>query len=284
MRTTVLLAISVALVSCASSDVAGDRQRALQELRTFQGRNLEASNESHAVAQLLSELIPGRSEEKAFIGGGFTPWHIATVGSGSRARVVVFEGQHLFMIPSASAARVDVFDRWGNHVSSKAFLTGWRSDIGDVKIHDSPRGFPLIEVSMGYMRGGSELGHQLYSLVEDEVALVRLEAADGTPIRNIYAYPNVTIGPAVPTRSVEAFESSLESGDEPMVLQTLIWLAGEHGFFPRPPAKVEVCIESNEEAVLVERVRTSKRVRAAIARLSDSQDPWVQEAAKAAGE
>jgi hypothetical protein len=120
----------------------------------------------------------------------------------------------------------------------------------------------------------------VYGLIEKRLALLWLEDSDGKLIPNNYQYPNHTIGPAVPKREAEAWEKALSSEQPSIILEALAWIGGRH----RDPAEEEknVHTEEIESAKLVAAVRARQDVRKALQKLTSSDVPRIQDAAKLA--
>lgn len=272
-----ILAGAALLCSCASSNTADDRAEIWSSFLEYRGSDLQRSDEGtrERAATLLAELIPERVRADEYR-WGLATWRVASVGSGASAAVVVFEGWHIPTVPGVSSARTHVFSPTGAHLSSVSFWTGWRIDIGGVAISDSPHGFPLIDLTSGPKFKGRDVRHQLYSVIDGRVALLRLEGPNGESLNNNYIVPNATIGPPVPERSLEAWEAALQSENPAEVLRTLFWLGGEHDVEGRS------YVTEEDRVVLVAGLRKSERVRKSIAALEGSSDPWIREAARMA--
>jgi hypothetical protein len=123
---------------------------------------------------------------------------------------------------------------------------------------------------------------QYYSLVGEQMLLIRLEDSEGKLIPNIYGASNHTIGLNQTGRSAAYWEKSLESNDRAEVLAALIWLGGIH--WNPAVAAPDYQHEDMSEARLAEEVRALESVKAAITRLRKSDDAWVRDAAKLAAE
>jgi hypothetical protein len=186
------------------------------------------------------------------------------------------------MIPDASSAHVFVFDADGRRLTDSEFLTGWRINIEDAAwLTDSDHGFPCLLVRSSTAFTGHEI-RQYYALLQDSLAVVRLEDSEGKADLVDYHSPNHTIGPAVPKWAPEQWEAALRSSNRAEVLRTLVWLGGHHS---NPPLhEPNLSVEPFEDAALVLMTRRRPGVRSAVEALTHSDDGWVQEAAQHAWE
>ena len=216
----------------------------------------------------------------------FSPrsWYLWQVQNGQRQeRLVLFQGKPLFMIPDASSAHVFVFDAEGRRLTESEFLTGWRINIDDACwLVDSGHGFSCLLVRSSASINGLDVGCQYYTLLQDSIALVRLEDSEGKSVQVDYHSPNHTIGPPVPERSPEESETLLRSSDNAEVLRTLVWLGGHHS--DPPQDEKGLCVERFEDATRALATRRRPGVRSAVEALTRSEDVWVREAAQQAWE
>jgi hypothetical protein len=149
---------------------------------------------------------------------------------------------------------VCVHDGAWKHLSTTYLSTG----SFDVVRLEYVRGIPYLVLS-------SENGpRQIYGIVCDGVALVRLENARGVALRNGYHDLGAELGPPMPTRTPSQWEQALASPDRVEVLRSLLWLGGRHD---GPNARFV--------AAFVRR----PRARALLEKLRDAKDPWVRDAA-----
>jgi hypothetical protein len=210
-------------------------------------------------------------------------WYLWKVHGGQgETRLILFQGRNSFVIPGGSGARIFVTDTKGNLLTESNFSTGWRIDIHDARwLEDGGHGFPCLVVSSSPCMGGGNMDSQYYALLDDTLALVRLEDSTGKIDSADYRYPNHTIGPSVPTRTAEKWEAALHSPEASEVLRTLVWLGGDHLDLPVRDGE-HVYVGALENAFLVRTVRARPSVRTAVETLTRCEDIWVKEAAQQA--
>lgn len=143
---------------------------------SFQGRDLKSLDptEKTRFIHLLDAIVPDSNDR-------FVPYCLGLVRNpGNSSRYVLVEGQTLLIIPGESRARIHIFDTEGRHLYSAKFPTGWRIDFEGARIiEDDVTGSSLIEISTEAVINGRDVSRQLYSVIGDEVALVRLEDSKG---------------------------------------------------------------------------------------------------------
>jgi hypothetical protein len=210
---------------------------------------------------------------------GVEPWYIWRVKLGGGSRLMYFEGHSLFVIPSASGARIHFFDSKGKYEGTSEFLTGWRIQILDAALvnHEIP-GSAVIEIKTAPSINGASIGRQFYAIFENRVALIRVEDEDGKPIANCYRYPNHQLGPSPPIRTMEEWAELLRFSERVHVLEALVWMGGDH-FTVADRERGEIARESLESVRLVAAVRNSQIVQKRIAELTVSENQWIREAA-----
>ena len=201
--------------------------------------------------------------------------------SAGEQRYVLVEESSLRMIPGESRLRTSVFTTDGTLLSSSEFGAGWRIAISGVSFIEvgSVKG-EVLQVESFPMINGADIAKQYYSLVADEMRLIRLEDSRGVLIPNVYRTPNYTIGFTHIGQSAEDWEKALTSGDTAEVLAALTWLAGKH--LDPGEGVPDYSHEYISEAQLVQVVRTRPVIAVAVSSLKDSNNPWVREAATAA--
>lgn len=210
--------------------------------------------------------------------GHVESWYLWRVANEhDRARLVLFQGQPLWCIPGSSSARIFVFDVEGKLLTESEFETGYRITIEDARwLEDSAHGFPCLLVCSGASINGRDITSQYYAFIEDTFALVRLEDSAGEFAPVYYDHANPCVGPRVPERSVQEWQTALCSENRVEVLRTLVWLGGSHS---NPPLRDEN-LESYENAVRAMQTRDRPGVRSAVEVLTCSEDRWVREAAQ----
>lgn len=210
---------------------------------------------------------------------GPEPWHLWRHElPHERPGYVLFEGQHLFEIPGTSSATVHVLSRSGAVLGSTEFSTGWRIDLQEAAYRDHPELGRIIEVASAPTIGGRSIRRQMYGIIENRVALLRMEDGEGNLLRNDFANPNHTIGPPPPDRTANEWEDSLDSNNPQVVLESLTWIGGFHRLDPNPPPP-NAFVEDTKTGQLVAAMRERAGVRNAVARRSKSEVAWIREAA-----
>jgi hypothetical protein len=194
-------------------------------------------------------------------------------------RLIFFQGMPLWMIPRESEAHIFVMDTNGSLLTKCDFSTGWRISIDDARWLDHVgHGFPCLLVCSSPSINGADITSQYYALLDDTLALVRLEDSTGNFETVNYHNPNHTIGPDPPKRTAVEWELALQSPDPAEILRTLVWLGGAHSDPPIKDAD-HMCVEKFEDAALALEVRARPDVRTAVETLTRSNDSWLREAA-----
>lgn len=228
--------------------------------------------------ELLEQILPEEFAPKDPY-WGFEPWYVWRLKTNGRSRFILFQGQHLFMIPGASAAAIHFLDANGKHEGHSEFCTGWRIDIRDAAlVHNELIGAPVVVIQTAPAINGTSIGRQMYGILGNRIALLRLEDEDAKLLANCYEYPNHQIGPAPPTRTEAEWEELLLSSERARVLEALTWIGGRHATEPDPWAG-RVFLEQAEAARLVAAVRKRPIVQKKIAELAVSENQWIREAA-----
>jgi len=196
-------------------------------------------------------------------------------------RFVLFRGEPITSIPGTSSAHIFLFDASGRLVAQSEFSTGWRIDIRDAAVlTDRVKGEKLIRINTGPVIGGSDIRTQYYALIDDALALVRLEDSSGSCIQNEYAAPNHTIGPEAITRTETEWIRALSAPRLAEILRTLVWLGGRHSRLIANPGNVHT--ESYNDAALHLNVRTNPKTKVLLEGLAANPDPWIADAAQIA--
>lgn len=298
--------VAVGLVPLAFLVASGELLRpwrdafAVRELLAHEGHDLrklvkaDHDRVEELAAPFLSEreehlrdeitLRPSGAQEdvaRALFGWGDQLWYAWSVEVGGEPACVLFEGHPLLIIPGESGARVVVLALDGHRRFAARFSTGWRIDIRGARLlAPGEHGFPAFAVDTAAAINGRTVPREIYALTRDHVALVRLEDSSGAATRNNYMYPNHTIGPEPPARTVEGWERVFAGSDPALLLEALTWHAGIH----RSPGKRERDVQSEEDtdAELAARVRQSPLVRRRVEELTHDPDAWISEAARLA--
>ena len=261
----------------------GTHRASIEALQPFLERDLRTLDDTskEELKKALSGLYP--KSDKMSMAFAPQPWYLWQQKlPGGRLRYILFEGQPIFMIPGTSSATVRLLDVEGVEVGHSSFSTGWRINLDSASLRQEPAlGVQVIEVRTQPVINGADIVCQIYGILEDRVALLRLEDSKGNVLVNNYYNPNHTIGPEPPVRSAEEWEQSLKSNDPVVVLEALKWVGGSHRTDPAPPPP-NIGIEGQDETRLSIAVRQRPGVREAIKELAQSNNEWIKEAAQQA--
>jgi hypothetical protein len=151
---------------------------------------------------------------------------------GSAGSWVVFERPYTsWDHPGSTDIRLTRLDAQGGVQARGWFTTGWRRYLEDARL-EPVAGIPdpvVVVRTAGFAAGDPE--QQWYARVGNRYDLVRLEAADGTPVRNGYWLNHGRCGPRPPRQSADAWEADLTSVERARVLRALVWLSTQPGSF-----------------------------------------------------
>lgn len=189
-------------------------------------------------------------------------------------RYVLVEERPLVEIPGECRLRVHVFDTAGRLLTRSDFSAGWRTVLTGMNIRKNYFfNRDTFVVHGEYCFGGSP-SQQHYVLVGNSLILAYLET-DGKFDRNDYQNTNLTIGPLLMQRTVDDWETALNSKDTAEVTSALIWLGGLHWDGQAPPYD-----EDKPEAEKVSKLLSRDSVKKRLSALANSEDMWVQVTAK----
>lgn len=159
------------------------------------------------------------------------PWYLWKYEENGRHYALVFSGFPLNNIPGCSKAQVVFVDsQAGSTVAVDTFSTGWRIDLRSA-ILQKRKGFgaPVLKVNSFPSSMGRDIVRQYYSVDDTGASLIRLEDSKGNVVRNMYAYPNHTIGPTnIWHKAVHDWKDDLHSTQHARILASLVWLGGMH--------------------------------------------------------
>jgi hypothetical protein len=246
-----------------------------QDLRTI------GSGSQVSLKELLGECLPERY--RTDVGWAYEPWYLWRQNpTDDHADFILFEGQHIFMIPGVSRAAVHFLDSTGGYLGCSDFSTGWRIDLDSAIFRsDKVLGVQLIEILTKPIINGCDIRRQVYGVFDHRLALLRLEDSSGQLVVNNYYNPNHTIGPNASARMPDEWEQSLLSIEPARVLEALTWLGGEHRT-NLTSALDNIGVENVDSAKTVVEVRNRPNVRNAIDELCQSENQWIKEAAQTA--
>ncbi len=275
--------------------IAQAQQRAPKKksIETLVGyRNIDLScldaESRKQVDRLISSLLPA---DKPINKSGlslYRPWYFWELPSaGNRNLTILLEIPSIFTIPGQAVIRVNFFEGDGTRVATSLISLGWRIKPKDARlISTSALGYPMLEFSSEPMTNGREIDRQYFVIDGVNVFLVRLETAEGLILRNRYEAPNQTIGPFIPSRSVDEWVNALKSSNKARVLEALVWLGGIHSQVKSANTKksgdlswLQIDTEKESDAAMVSSLRSRSDVRGIIEELKSSESRWISEAA-----
>ena len=265
-------------VGVSASILAQERPGVISEfgrLEAFVGRDLRLVRaDQDAVREMLSEFTKPTEDGVDY---GLRPWWVSRVDSGCRAHWIVLEGYPGKDIPDVSLVRAHLFDVGWLHMGSHLWPTGYRMFIRDaVLVKEATLGRDLIAIrtyGTGFLKDKED--RQFYAILDDRVAMVRLEDGDGRLIRKSYHQGAPFLGPPVLDRTFEQWTDALHSTDPVEVLEALVWLSGGH-----KSSTAERSADSYEESVEHSKVFEAVRgwaVSDTLVNVHWRSNPWVDE-------
>jgi hypothetical protein len=250
-----------------------------QRLKTFVDCDIRALPEPKRKEfdRITASLLPAKSRLE-IIGWYFREnWFVWRLSTDRGMRFVLFQGEHITSIPGVSSAHVFLFDFSGRLVGQSSFSTGWRIDIHDAALStDKVKNENLIRINTAPVINGVDIRTQYYAIIDDALALVRLEDSSGACIQNDYAAPNHTIGPNAIRRSESEWIRALSDARPAEVLRTLVWLSGHHSRPIENPGNIH--IETYEDATLHLKVRMNPKTKFLLESLAANPDSWIADA------
>src|SRR5262245_55269226 len=286
------LICSLSLIQCAptsNQQTYSSSSAQLGKLLSLHNKRLDElhDNSYEELVSFLKSLSPQWKGSAPFSWSSdkppfHTPRYFWKLSKSDVTRYILLGADGLRIIPGDSRAEVYVVDPDGRLLSYSEFSLGWRAQLKDIElIQDTNFGVPMIEISTV-----NRPSKQYYALVQDELALVRLEDGGGA-IRNKFVAGNWIIGPPVPNRTAAEWEQALLSDDTLENLRTMVWLGGKHWDlkippFQRPDGEIEPTPEVRANAELVVNVRARRKVHERLKELSRSENKWISEAAELA--
>jgi hypothetical protein len=252
-----------------------NRPTAWQTLLSFENQDL--GNLKPDAARTIQNAIDALTRPSDSTAFPYQPRLLRTMSNANgEALYILVEEQPLVMIPSESRIRVHLFDTAGRLLSRADFSAGWRTVLTTMSIQKNYYFDRDTLVVYGeYVFGGSP-SQQHYVLVGNSLILAYLET-NGKFDRNNYQDTNLTVGPLLSQRTVDDWESALNSRDNAEVTSALIWLGGSHWNGQAPPYE-----EDKPEAEKVSTLLSRDSVKKRLNDLANSEVPWVQITAKRA--
>ena len=113
------------------------RTEVWREILSFEGRDLHAMDRisQRRFINLLHGLLPEDDDKTYFRLHHYIPYYVGRYDTpGETSKVVLVEGEPLFIIPGESRVRIQIFNLKGRRLSSVAFPTGWRIDLEGARI------------------------------------------------------------------------------------------------------------------------------------------------------
>jgi hypothetical protein len=167
------------------------------------------------------------------------------------------------MIPGGSSACVQVFDATANKINTWWFKTGWRISLYDASIeYSAALASDLILLHTAPDVNGRNVVKEYYALSNDRLRFIRMENDKGELVQNEYAFSNYEIGFSPDANNADQWITLLESKDKADVLSALVFLGGRH-------------IDDEWFRDLT----GNARISALVARLADSDNEWIRQAA-----
>lgn len=115
----------------------------------------------------------------------------------------------------------------GKYQGKSECSTRWPIEAA-AQVENDLGGSPVIEIKIV-----GAVGRQIYGILENRVALLRIEDHAGKMVQNSYWYLPHQLGPLLPNRTREEWEELLNSSDRTQVLEGLTWIGGYHRRKPR---------------------------------------------------
>jgi len=264
--------LGAALVEYRHGGFQRSRPTPWQTLLSFENQDLGSLKPDAArTIQNAIDALTGSSDSTAF---PYEPRLLRTMSNANgEAFYILVEEQPLVIIPSESRVRVCLFDTAGRLLSRTDFSAGWRTILTTMSIENNHFFNRETLVVYGeYVFGGSP-SKQHYVLVGNSLILAYSEI-NGKFERNNYQNANMTVGPLLSQRTVDDWESALNSRDNAEVTSALIWI-GSHWKGEAAPYDKDKP-EAEKVSTLLARESVKKRLND----LANSEVPWVQITAK----
>jgi hypothetical protein len=239
------------------------------------GRDLWTEKLTTAESAQLERLL-----EKSPV-GSLKLWRVWKTDSNGRSRYVVLLGEDLMIVPGGTSAYVLLLDNVPVTIRRWSFQTGWRSVLKDASLEQSTdRDRDLLVIHTSPVVNGRDIAKASFSIGGDQLRLIRLEDSKGSAVQNEYVFPNFEIGLPPKAHTVQEWANLLQSKDRSDVLSALMFLGGRH------IAEDERGLLSDGQskyATLFEQLLANRSIQNLIAKLADSDDGWIREAAILAG-
>ena len=214
-------------------------------------------------------------------------------------KYILVEQQSLIVTPGTRDMRIQLLSDT-KYLGSYEFSLGWRVSYGwtTVRRSDNPQ-YEILEVNLrgdGNEANYGSIAREYFVISIERPKLIRLENIYGKLIRNRYDRQNYTIGIPYQPKTDEEVLQALNSTDSYVVLETLIWLGGEHADpsglsnvielrsneDPSEVIRLPFNVEDADHAIQVSRLRMDPNVKAILNKLSESNNRWIREAAAVA--
>jgi hypothetical protein len=231
----------------------------------------EFTSSKSRLYKVLDRVLPkeyqSEAEWRAF--GGLEPWYLWRYQRDSEQCLILFQANSSFPHPGSTRITVHFLKSDGTHIATSEFHVGWRSRLLDAVIcpHEL-LDTEAISIQTRQTLGGYD-SRQYFAVGDDRLILVRIENLAGELIANRYS-PTPGFGPAPPDRSAQAWEELLMSGKSCDILDALGWLGADHSVWKN---------DHYETTALVTSLRAKLSVRQRITALTESDHPWIRQAA-----
>ena len=190
-----------------------------------------------------------------------------TSNTAGQPRYILVERANLQIIPGYSNLRIHVFAKDGKILNVQEFAVN-RSIFWEIVLRKSePMKYEVLMINTVTVLGGART-RQFFTLVDDRIRLVYVEGH----IHPNWPSPVADVKPNL-VRSVDEWETALNSEDDVEVMSALMWL-NENNFIGG--GMVYFGEESDKAATLLERDSVRRELRA----LSRSANPWKKKAAR----
>jgi hypothetical protein len=295
----IMVLISTIITASAVSRCAAQDPSVL--LESFANRDLLqlSKDEKGLLSNGLDQLLPAEYRTSFQTGpqhtlvGGYEDcnlWRLEQK-NGSNG-FILLQVRHPHSVPGSARLAVHVIDKSGKILRSTECSTGWRTDVkAAVFKRDVELGGSIIEIETSSVPNTEFRARQFYGLINNRLALLRVESANRTLIPNNYSAPRFTAGPDVKKQDGVAWEAALNSNNKMEVLEALQLLGSVHPLSSDPDLSDAPNDEpwfrswkerSRELADLLVDLRRRNSVRNTAKKLSESDNTWIRQAAQKA--
>jgi hypothetical protein len=239
------------------------------------GRNLWTEKPTLADFAELGRLI-GTLPKGHFVEP--SPWHVWKTDRSGQTRYVVLLGEDLRMIPGGTSACVRLFDSATTMIRSWSFQTGWRIQLQEASLeHTAELDQDLLVIRTSPVINGRDISKEIFAIAGDQLRLLRLEDSKGNAVQNEYIFPNYEIGIVPQAQTPQEWTDLLQSEDKSEALSALVFLGGRH--LAEDERQLLLGPRESKYATLFQELLARPSIRDLIAKLANSSDRWVRDAA-----